>query len=153
MGTSYFFHYAAVVLSKCEESEQARTRTRTTRSEDLPRVEIVDLTRAQRDLLPSLPIHLLERLGLLLQPVGRLDELFRRLIALEHGLARPALLLEPRKLVLDCAQPRTEYVLVLRGLALLHQFLILLGELLFCFLDLTRLTLLLVLRHRILVQV
>ena len=41
----------------------------TIRSEGLPRVEIVNLTRAQRDLLVSLPIHYLqlERLDLFLQ--------------------------------------------------------------------------------------
>ena len=48
MGTSYFLHHAAVILSKEEESERASIRTLTTRSEDLPkgRVEIVGLTRA-----------------------------------------------------------------------------------------------------------
>lgn len=65
---------------------------RTTWSEDLPRVEIVDLTRAQRNLLPGLPIQL-ERS--LLQLVDRLDEdeILSQLDALElalpvlHGLA------------------------------------------------------------------
>jgi hypothetical protein len=87
-----------VILSKWEESERARTRTRTTQSEDLPRVEIVDLTRAQRVLIPSHHLQL-ERLDLL-QPVDHLDEFFRRLVASERALAGPALLVDFTRLAL-----------------------------------------------------
>ena len=56
-----------MILSKWEESEQAGKWTRTTRSEDLARVKIADLTRAQRNFVPSFPIDplQLERLNIL----------------------------------------------------------------------------------------
>jgi hypothetical protein len=81
------------------------------------RIEIVDLTRAQPDLLAHLAIdHLqLERLDLIFELVDRLDELLRGLLRFKCRLtSAPALLLKPRNssvlnvLNLDRAQSRAK---------------------------------------------
>ena len=80
----------AMILSRwggIRTSEYTPIRTRTTRSEDLLRVEIAGLTRAQHNLCPGLPVQI-EHFDLLLQPVDRLDEdeIFSQLVALELAL-------------------------------------------------------------------
>ena len=103
---------------------------------------------------PSPPIHHLQSQRLdLLQPVDRLDEFSRQLAALDRSLDCPVPLLEPHKRNINRGQPRTDRVFVLRRLALLQQLLVLLGGLHFWLLDLTGLALLLVLRHRVFVQI
>ena len=70
----------------------------------VPGVEAVDLTRSQHDFLTRLAIHHLqfERLDLLLKHIDLLDELLRDFVLLKCcPTTRSALLLEPRKLILD----------------------------------------------------
>jgi hypothetical protein len=56
IGTSCFLHHAAVILRSVGETRSEEEYNDWQRHSDVPRVEVVDLTRSQCDLLPRLAI-------------------------------------------------------------------------------------------------